>query len=298
MTQSFNEHRISQAKKIVGKIKLPAQPGIVVEINDELKQEHPDFSRIAKLVSQDASMAARVINVINSPFFGLSQKVSSITQALTLMGLENFKKVILTACLQEKLGGSSEEDEVFWAHSLHTAVAAESLAKSIQGVLIPDGVTPDQAYMAGLFHDISIPILLKKSADYAPFTPFAMSHKLDIIEEEDKLVGSDHCVVGGLLARSWSVPDPVCKAIIHHHASTSSLHKDLPVKLISLIKVADYISYLYGYSIGKMDRIIEGEWDIDEWADLHAQTLEELHLGPEDLYDFKEEIFERLDSEV
>lgn len=297
MAQSFNEHRISQAKKIVSKINLPAQPGIVVEINNELKNEHPDFNRIAKLVSQDASMSARVINVINAPFFGLATKVNSIIQALTLMGLENFKKVILTACLQEKFGGTSEEDKVFWAHSLHTAVAAEALAKAIRGVLVTEGVTPDQAYMAGLFHDISIPILLKRSPDYAPFTSFAMSHKRDIIEEEDKLVGSDHCVIGGLLARSWSVPDPVCKAIIHHHASPETLQKNLPVKLISLIQVADYLAYLYGYSVGKMERIIEGQWDIDEWAELHGQTLDELHLGVEDLQDFKEDIFDQLHHE-
>lgn len=296
--QSFDEHRISQARKIVSKINLPAQPTIVVEINKELNQEHPDFQNISKLVSQDASMAARVINVINSPFFGLARKVNSITQALTLMGLENFRKVILTACLQEKFEGANETDKVFWAHSVHTAVIAESLATSNRAMLVAEGVTPDQAYMAGLFHDISIPILLKRSADYAPFTGVAMSHKSDIIEEEDRLVGSDHCVVGGLLARSWSVPDPVCKAIIHHHASSSKLQKNVPVKLISLVQVADYLAYVYGYSIGKMDRIIEGEWDVDEWAENHDQTLEELHLGAEDLRDFKEDIFEQLHSAV
>lgn len=196
--QSFDEHRISQARKIVSKINLPAQPTIVAEINKELNQEHPDFQNISKLVSQDASMAARVINVINSPFFGLARKVNSITQALTLMGLENFRKVILTACLQEKFEGANETDKVFWAHSVHTAVIAESLATSNRAMLVAEGVTPDQAYMAGLFHDISIPILLKRSADYAPFTGVAMSHKSDIIEEEDRLVGSDHCVVGGV----------------------------------------------------------------------------------------------------
>lgn len=294
---SFNEHRLAQAKKIVGKITLPAQPGIVVEINKELNQEHPDFQNIAKLVAQDAGMAARVINVINSPFFGLARKVNSIAQALTLMGLENFKKVILTACLQEKFEGSSDTDKVFWSHSVHTAVVAESLAKANRAMLVADAITPDQAYMAGLFHDISIPILLKKSADYAPFTGVAMSHKRDIIEEEDRLVGSDHCVVGGLLARSWSVPDPVCKAIIHHHASPAQLHEGAPVKLISLVQVADYIAYVYGYSIGKMDRVIEGEWDVDEWAENHDQTLDALHLGTEDLRDFKEEIFEQLHAE-
>lgn len=294
MSNSFDEHRLSQAKKIVSKISLPAQPTIVVEVNKELRQEHPDFQRIAQLVSQDASMSARVINVINSPFFGLARKVDSIIQALTLMGLENFKKVVLTACLQEKLGGNSEEEKVFWEHSLHTAVAAEALAKSIGGMMITERITPDQAYMAGLFHDISIPILLKRSADYLPFVPFALSHKIDIIEEEDKLIGSDHCVVGGLLAKSWSVPDHVCKAIIHHHAADPGKQQNAPVKLIALIQVADYLAYIYGYSIGRVHRIIEGEWDLEEWAELHQGTLDALNVGPDDIDELKEDIFELL----
>ncbi|MGV1099783.1 HDOD domain-containing protein [Thiovibrio sp. JS02] len=294
MTLSFDEHRLCQAKKIVGKITLPTQPGIVIEINKELRQEHPSFPRIASLVSQDASMSARVINVINSPFFGLAKKVDSIIQALTLMGLENFRKVVLTACLQEKLGGNSEEEKVFWEHSLHCAVAAEALARSIRGLLLAEGITPDQAYMAGLFHDIAIPILLKRSADYRPVVPFALSHKRDIIEEEDRLIGSDHCVIGGLLAKSWSVPEEVCKAIIHHHASNPSGHKNVPLKLIALIQMADYLAYLYDFSIGKVHRIIEGEWDLEEWAERHAATLDNLHLGVDDLADLKEDIFELL----
>ena len=294
MSKSFNEHRLSQAKKIVGKINLPAQPGIVVEVNNELKQEHPDFQRIAQLVTQDASMSARVINVINSPFFGLRKKVDSIVQALTLMGLENFKKVVLTACLEEKLGGSTDEEKIFWDHSLHAAVAAEALAKSLGSMLVTEGITPDQAYMAGLFHDIAIPILLKRSQEYLPFTSFALSHKLDIIKEEDRIIGSDHCVVGGLLARSWSVPDAVCKAIIHHHASQPGQEVGAPTKLIAVIQVADYIAYQYEFSHGQVHSLIDGEWDIDDWAARHRHTLDELHLGADDLQDLKDDIFEAL----
>jgi putative nucleotidyltransferase with HDIG domain len=287
---TFDEHRAQQAKKIVSRINLPAQPSIVMEVNKELRQEHPNFQRIASLVTQDASMSAKVINVINSPFFGLSRKVESIIQALTLMGLENFRKVVLTACLQDKLGGSIS-DQIFWDHSLHAAVAAEAVAKALRSILMASGITPDLAYMAGLFHDIAIPILLEKNPDYKEFTPFALSHKLDIIEEEDKIIGSDHCVVGGLLAKTWSVPEAVCKAIIHHHASDLKSRDNVPSKLISLIQVADYFAYTYEYSIGAVGTIIQGQWDLEEWSDLHEETLNELNLNLEDLEDLKDEIF-------
>lgn len=290
---TFDEHRAEQAKKIVSKISLPAQPGIVVEVNKELRQAHPNFQRIASLVTQDASMSAKVINVINSPFFGLSRKVESIVQALTLMGLENFRKVVLTACLQEKLG-DSQTDRIFWDHSLHVALAAEAVAKTLRSILLPAGVTPDLAYMAGLFHDISIPILLEKNPGYTDFSSYAMSHKLDIIEEEDKIIGSDHCVIGGLLAKSWSVPEAVCRAIIHHHSS--HLSSNLPTKLISAVQVADYIAFSFEFSTGGVDRIVDGQWTIEEWTAHHEKTMEELNIDASDLEDLKDNIFELLSA--
>lgn len=290
----FNAQRLDHAKKIVSKITLPSQPAIVIEINKEMRHEHPDFGRIGNLVTQDAAMSAKVINVINSPFFGLARKCESIVKALSLMGLENFKKVVLTACLQDAMGGGSEADKVFWDHSLHTAVAAEALAKSVRGILAAEGITPDMAYMTGLFHDCAIPLLLKRSQDYLPFTNYALSHKRDIIQEEDKLIGSDHCVVGGLLAKSWSLPEPVCKTIIHHHTTDLSKQGALPNKLIALLKIADYIAYTFGYSIGRVDHIIEGEWDPEEWAELNEAVLSEVHLGTDDLLDFRSQIFDQL----
>lgn len=296
-TIDFNAQRLDHAKQIVSKIKLPAQPTIVIEINKEMRSEHPDFGRIGNLVTQDASISAKVINVINSPFFGLARKCESIVQALTYMGLENFRKVVLTACLQDALGGGTAEDKIFWDHSLHTAVAAESLAKTMRGMLTTEDITPDMAYMTGLFHDCAIPMLLKRSPAYQAFTHAALSHKRDIIREEDALVGSDHCVVGGLLAKTWSLPEAVCKTIIHHHTSDLAGQGSVPAKLIALTNVADYLAYTFGYSIGLMDRIIDGEWDPEEWSERNEGVLVELHLGPDDLIDLKEQIFELLSAQ-
>lgn len=293
----FNAQRLDHAKKIVGKITLPSQPTIVIEINEEMREEHPGFGRIANLVTQDAAMSAKVINVINSPFFGLARKCESIVKALSLMGLENFRKVVLTACLQDAIGGSSKADKVFWDHSLHTAVAAEALAKSIRGILAAEGITPDMAYMTGLFHDCAIPLLLQRNQEYLPFTNFALSHKRDIIQGEDKLIGSDHCVVGGLLAKSWSLPDPVCKTIIHHHTTNLDGQGAVPHKLIALLKVADYIAYTFGYSIGRVDHVVDGEWDPEEWAELNDAVLTEMHLGTDDLLDLKSQIFDQLSEQ-
>lgn len=291
---SFTEERIEHAKQIIKKITLPSQPKVVMEVNKEMHQSDPDFQKIANLVSQDTSMSARVINVINAPFFGLSRKVESIIQALTLMGLDNFFKVILTTCLQEKMSGSSKEHQNFWKHSMRVALAAEKIAKSLRSYLLAEDITPDLAYMTGLFHDSAIPILLQKKPEYLDFTPYALSHKLDIIEDEDRFVGSDHCMIGGLLARTWSLPPAVIKTIIYHHSSNPAAEKDAPVKLISVIKLADYIGYSFDYTSGDADVIIDTEWDMEDWGEKNSIVLDELNITLDEVADLKEEIFEIL----
>jgi HD-like signal output (HDOD) protein len=291
--QPLSEEKLKQAKEIVRKVKIPAQPTIVIELSKEMKQEHPDFKKIGELVSRDAALSARVLNVINSPFFGVSRKVESIVQALTLMGLSNFFKVVLTACLRDAFGGASESDKLFWDHSLRTAVAAETIAQAARTTLMLDEISADQAYMAGLFHDSGIPILLGRLPHYQPLVTLALSHKSRMPIAEDKLAGTDHCLIGHMMAKSWTVPDKVCKAILHHHAAAPQTGDAFPTKLVAVVQLADYIAYSCDYSVGATASIIEREWDVEEWYQLHAPFLEELDLGPDEVSELKSEIMER-----
>lgn len=295
--EKLTEDRLKQANDIVKKVKLPTQPRVVIEISKEMGTSEPNFKKIADFISQDAALSAKVLNVINSPFFGVARKIESILQALSLMGLQNFNKVILTTCLREAMGGSAEaSDQEFWDHSQRTAVAAETIANALSSVLLVDEITPDHAYLTGLFHDSAVPILLKRAPDYNSILSLVLSHKLDAFHDEDKLVGTDHCCVGAMLAKSWSLSSDICKAIMHHHVSDlGTIEKDkAPAKLIALLQVADYIAYTYDYSVGSASAIIEDDWQIEEFSEKHEAMLDQLQLNTDDLEDLKEEIFEKL----
>ena len=99
------------------------------------------------------------------------------------------------------------------------------------------------------------------------------------------------------MAKTWSLPDAVCKTIIHHHTSNLAGQGALPSKLIALLRIADYIAYTFGYSIGMADRIIDGEWDAEDWSELNGDVLQEVHLGPDDLVDMKDQVFELLSAQ-
>ncbi len=286
--------RLKQANQIVKKINLPVQPKVVIEINKEINQEEPSFSKIADLVSKDVGLTAKVIHVVNSPFFGIPQEVTNIVQALSLMGLENFKKVILTTCLREAIGNGSDIDQSFWDHSMRTAVAAQHIGHSVSSELLIDDVTPDHAYMAGLFHDSTIPIFMRRTPQYSEISSHALSHKMNTIQAEEDLVGTDHCCVGAMMAKSWSLSTTICKTILHHHVSdyNTIARDDPPTKLIALVQLADYIAYSYDYSVGGVDLVIENDWNTEEWAYYHKDTIDELNLCEDEVNDFKMEVYD------
>lgn len=293
--QVLTDEKLAQAQKIVKKVELPSQPAIILEINKEMGTDSPSFKKIANLISQDASLTAKIINVINSPFFGVSRKVDSIPQALTLMGMQNFFKIILTTALREAISGDGSS-EVFWHHSIKTAIAAEHIAKRLSATLLADEISPDMAYLAGLFHDCATPILAKRSADYQKYVQYFISHKVNVSQAEEKLISSDHCVIGHLMAKSWSVSDHVCKAILYHHEKKLETHDGIPIKLVAILKMADYLAYTHEFSIGGVDVVIKNEWEIEEWAATNQSTLDALALSVDDLKDYRFDLEEKLSA--
>lgn len=293
--QILTDDKLAQAQKIVKKVELPSQPTIVLEINKEIGSASPNFKKIANLISQDASLTAKVINVINSPFFGVSRKVDSISQALTLMGVQNFFKIILTTALREAISGDGSS-EIFWHHSIKTAIAAEYIAKGLGSILQEDEISPDMAYLAGLFHDCATPILARRSADYQKYAQYFISHKVNISQAEEKIISSDHCVIGHLMAKSWSISDAVCKAILYHHEKVLETHDGIPLKLVAILKMADYLAYTHEFTIGGVDVVIRNEWEPEEWAATNQSALDALGLDGEDLKDYRSALEEKFSA--
>ena len=109
-------------------------------------------------------------------------------------------------------------------------------------------------------------------------------------------MGTDHCCVGAMMAKSWSLPTQICKAILHHHVSDyGSVAKDeAPSKLIAVLQLADYIAYTYDYSVGGSSLLIENDWDVDEWCSNHENALDELHITSDEVTDLKMDLFDKL----
>jgi HD-like signal output (HDOD) protein len=202
----------SAAAEALKDIAIPPCPGIVAGLLAEAQREDIDFIRISRLITGDVALAAAVLKSANSPFFALRRKVQSVQQAVAVLGLRNLLKIVYGVVLRQSLGGADAPQLArFWERSNYNAVVSAYLAGRLPGV------TSDDAYTLGLFHDAGIAILMQKFPDYRETLMQANAEPQAATAIEDARHHTSHVVVGALLARGWYLPDQVVWAIRYHH---------------------------------------------------------------------------------
>jgi len=260
-------------EKILGSISLPACPAVLLDIMSEARKEEPDFNQIASLVGSDAGLSASVLKLVNSPAFRRNSNIGSISQAVSVLGLKKVMLAVNSLFLRKSVSASSPNVqaflEKFWDKSSCTAEAAAMLAKALLGL------STDDAFTIGLFHDSGIPVLMQRFPDH-PFEEALRKHDWDRIHrEEEAKLGTNHAIVGHLLARNWGLPVHICQTIKHHHDMsifTDSSHQaSTEVRsFTALLILAEHIVNVF---MG-----LEEESDIGQ-APVHAQAMD--HLGLE-----------------
>lgn len=228
-------------------IGIPPCPGIVAELLAEARRDDIDFIRISRLIIGDVALAAAVLKSANSPFFALRRKVQSVQQAVAVLGLRNLLKIVYGVVLKQSLGGDVPTLARFWDRSNYNAVVSSYLAGRLPGI------SGDDAYTMGLFHDVGIAVLMQKFSDYRQTLMQANAMHSGTTSIEDERHHTNHVVVGALLARGWHLPEQVVWAIRYHHepsifvAPRSHATPDVcllvAIRLISEHIVARFLNY-------------------------------------------------------
>ncbi|MDD3518301.1 MAG: HDOD domain-containing protein, partial [Chromatiales bacterium] len=194
-------------------VKLPPQPGVMIELYRLLAKPDLDLRAIAQVIERDLSLAARVLKVVNSPLYGLGRTIDSIPRAVQLLGVRNLVHVVTAVSLRQAMENHSHPltDRFFdLAHDI--ALIAAGLAERY-------GVMPaDQAYTLGLFHDCGMLLMLQRFPDYGAFIEqTGVTTGEVLVELENARYDTNHAVVGYFLCRGWRLPDAVTEAVARHH---------------------------------------------------------------------------------
>ncbi|WP_025209835.1 HDOD domain-containing protein [Hippea sp. KM1] len=226
-----------------------AFPKIAMRILRLFEEDDISVYQLAKIVSLDPILAAYILKVANSAFYNFSGKVKTLSDAITLIGFEEVKKIVIMVSAKNAFKVSDEMDRILWEHSLAVAVASSVINQQTR--ITDDGV----AYIAGLLHDIG-KIVFKKNEDmeYAPLLNEAYYEGKQAKELEEERYGYNHADVGGYLLQEWNFDQEIIDAVSFHHLNFTLKKTSDFLKKAALVNVADFVVNNY-LAIGKAQKI-------------------------------------------
>jgi putative nucleotidyltransferase with HDIG domain len=216
---------------------FPPLPAIVSKILMVTSDPESSIDDLKVLVESEVALASSILKLANSPFFGLCREVASIPHALTVLGLDEVKNLVLAKAMFNTFKGFRNKGELvngLWRHSFYTGLAATLIARRI-------GHHSSDFFVAGLIHDIGKMVIYlalnKENIEKLYLGLKPMEH----MDTEIKRLGIDHQELGAELLRSWMFPESLQSGVgFHHHPEDSTGNLEVPL----VLSLADMLVYL------------------------------------------------------
>ena len=184
------------------------------------------MKELGDIVMYDQSLTIKILALVNSAYYGFSQQISSISIALSLLGMVKVKNIIVAVAMKPMMSNSGDKE--LWKHSIRVAAGCEYLAKLTK---IMDA---DEAFIAGFIHDVGKIVLHMTNSKIYGKVLEATNAGADILESERKYFDSDHVKTGSLLAKRWQLPILLANIVSYHHTpSLSSI--SVPCNLVCAV---------------------------------------------------------------
>jgi len=256
-------------------------PGVYARLNETVNDPRSSSRDVAGVIAEDTGLAARLLRLANSAFFGFPSRIDTISRAVSLVGTRQLRDLALATSIVEQfqgMPGASVSMESFWRHSLACGVAARILAtyRREQNV--------ERFFIAGLMHDIGRLVMFSTIPEMAA-EAFAEARSKEqlLYETEREVIGFDHADVGGALLRHWKLPVHTSDAVAFHHRPgvDGATHTDT-----AIVHVADLISN--AMQIGSSGEQFVPPLDTGAWQhlglpkDILTGTLSELERQYQD----------------
>ncbi|WP_320008994.1 response regulator [Maridesulfovibrio sp.] len=262
----LNDHAMQE---LVAEIEtLPVLPHVFKSVENELNSSEPSIHKIAELISLDVGLVAKIIKLVNSPYFGLPSQVESIFQAITMLGLDTIRALIVGTHLFSMYDATALPDfslSMLWEHSFRVSNLARSIAE-YEGL---DRLQIVQARMTGLLHDVGKLVLANSFPKrYRNVLEIVTSENIPVYKGELEVFGTTHAQIGAYLMGLWGMSGDVVYGIGYHH-SYDKFDMSVPM-LVSVANMIDHQCIIINKEYNRI--VVEknimhgiGEEKLEEW---------------------------------
>ena len=251
---------------------LPAMPAVAGRIFRMVEDPETDAVSIGQVIAMDPTLTGKVLKAANSTYYSPTQAITNLSQAVTRMGIRALRNVVVIECLPLK-GRTGESVNPLaaglWEHAVASAISARLVAAQI------GSCSPDDAFVAGLLHDIGKSALLVfKRQEYPELIQQVLAGSATFAEVERERFGFDHADVGAAVLRLWHLPDVFVEGVRAHHR----LNKIEQPRGWAAVEIASRNAKAMGIGLEKRPQLRVAEGDAAEmlkWTDMESANLSE-----------------------
>lgn len=228
---------VSPRELITGAIDLPSLPEVVMRAMELVNDPESSAIDIGRVLSEDSAMTARLLKIVNSPFYGFPSRIETVSRAITVIGTLDLLDLILATSVVKMFSGVPNDlvsMDTFWKHSLYSGVVARLLAARSKQPNV------EHFFVAGLLHDLGSLVIYRKMPELAREALLRARFNGRVLREaEQEIMGFDHAMVGAELMRMWKLPNSLVEAIEFHHNPSQAHNHPL---VASVVHIADVIA--------------------------------------------------------
>jgi putative nucleotidyltransferase with HDIG domain len=236
---------ISTAEELISHFEeFKTIPQIAMRVCHLIAKEGSTIREIEEVLRLDPILVSRLLRMVNSAYYGIRYRVESIAKAVVFIGLKNLRNLVVIDTVKDRFlheaAGSTFSHKRLWLHSTAVGVCAQMISRRLLGM------TGEDAFLAGILHDIGL--MVEDQVQTTAFQTVMQRYRggdQAILAEEHAALGTDHCVVGGLLATRWKFPEEVKTAIVEHH--TLYTQEAELMHLPAIVQIAHYLADISGY---------------------------------------------------
>lgn len=210
---------------------LPTIPVVAIKVMQLIESESATADELAKIVASDPAVAARVLKISNSSFYGCQRQIQTLSSAIVVLGFSTLRSLVVAASVKQVYRPYGLTEKMLWEHSFAAGLAARIIASQTRAV------NEEEAFLAGLFHDIGK--IIMNTLDRNKFQE-VMQHcyneGISFKDAEKGVFAFSHDEVGAYVVKKWNLPDTLSQAILQHHRMDFSI-EDQPA-LMTLTAVA------------------------------------------------------------